>query len=119
MYRTRTRYRHRFTDFTDVLIPVYDWGFRVLGRRYVSAEFGPRARNVVERRLAKGDYTLYPCHLAGAGLAVQREELHPFVLGLQIYYRVAVKGAGASFDIIREDAGDRRYRVESVGGGKR
>ena len=26
-------YRHRFTDFTDALIPVYNWGFEVLGRR--------------------------------------------------------------------------------------
>jgi ubiquinone/menaquinone biosynthesis C-methylase UbiE len=209
MHQTRTRYRHRFTDFTDALIPVYDWSFRVLGGRrheafrrrvvelaglhgdeevldagcgtgltvlrlaeqhpgcrvygldlstgmieatrnaaagrgldvdlrvgsitdlpypeaafdvvltnimfhhldlgekrqavaeivrvlrpggrYVSAEFGPHARNMVERRLAKGDYTLYPSHLVEAGLAVQREELHPFAWGLQIYYRVAIK----------------------------
>ena len=26
-------YRHRFTHFTDALIPVYNWGFRVLGGR--------------------------------------------------------------------------------------
>ena len=26
------RYRHRFTDLTDALIPIYNWGFRVLGR---------------------------------------------------------------------------------------
>ena len=59
--------------------------------RYVSAEFGPRARNGVERRLSKGEYTLYPSHLAEAGLTVQHEELSPFVWGLQVYYRVAVK----------------------------
>ena len=59
--------------------------------RYVSAEFGPRARNPLERRLAKGDYALYPFHLAEAGFTVCREELSPFVWGLQVYYRVAVK----------------------------
>ena len=26
-------YRHRFTDLTDALIPIYNWGFRVLGGR--------------------------------------------------------------------------------------
>jgi ubiquinone/menaquinone biosynthesis C-methylase UbiE len=205
----RSQYRHRFTDFTDVLIPVYNWGFRVLGGHkheafrqrvielaelrgdervldagcgtglttlriaalhpdcvmhgmdlspkmievaqgdaekydlavdfragsitdlpypdadldvvltnimfhhldlvekrqavaeiarvlkpggcYVSAEFGPRARNPLERRLAKGDYTLYPSHLTEAGLTICHEELSPFVWGLQVYYRVAVK----------------------------
>jgi ubiquinone/menaquinone biosynthesis C-methylase UbiE len=60
------------------------------GGRYVSAEFGPCARNPLERRLAKGEYTLYPSHLAEAGLAVQHEELRPFVWGLHVYYRVAV-----------------------------
>ena len=199
-HRTRSRYRHRFTDLTDALIPVYNWGFNVLGGhrhdafrrrvieladlrgdedlldagcgtgltmlriaeqhpgcrvcgidlspkmievarndagkrrldvdlrsgsitdlpypdaafdvvltnimfhhldlaekrqavaeiarvlrpggRFVSAEFGPRARNRVERHLSKGEYTLYPSHLAEAGLAVQREELSPFVWAL-------------------------------------
>lgn len=61
------------------------------GGRYVSAEFGPRARNVLERRLSKGAYTLYPSHLAEEGLLVQHEQLSPFVWGLQVYYRVAVK----------------------------
>jgi SAM-dependent methyltransferase len=61
------------------------------GSRYVSAEFGPHARNRVERRLSKGEYTLYPAHLAEAGLTIQHEELSPFVWGLQVYYRVAVK----------------------------
>ena len=61
------------------------------GGRYVSAEFGPRARNPLERRLAKGEYTLYPSHLAEAGLTVRHEELSPFVWGLQVTYRVAVK----------------------------
>ncbi len=61
------------------------------GGRYVSAEFGPRARNPLERRLAKGEYTLYPSHLAEAGLDVQREDLSPFVWNLQVTYRVAVK----------------------------
>jgi ubiquinone/menaquinone biosynthesis C-methylase UbiE len=205
----RSRYRHRFTDLTDALIPIYDWGFRVLGGRkhelfrqrvidlaelcgdedvldagcgtgltmrriagqysgcrvygidlsprmievarmdaarqgldvelrvgsitdlpypnasfdvvltnimfhhldlaekrravaeiarvlrsggrYISAEFGPRARNPMERRLAQGEYTLYPSHLAEAGLAVQHEELSPFIWGLQVYYRMTVK----------------------------
>jgi SAM-dependent methyltransferase len=61
------------------------------GGRYVSAEFGPRARNAVERSLAKGEYTLYPSHLAEARLALRHEELSPFVSGLQVYHRVAVK----------------------------
>jgi ubiquinone/menaquinone biosynthesis C-methylase UbiE len=47
------------------------------GGRYVSAEFGPRARNPVERRLAKGEYTLYASHLAQAGLTIRHEELSP------------------------------------------
>ena len=208
-HRTRSRYRHRFTDLTDALIPVYNWGFNVLGGhrhdafrrrvieladlrgdedlldagcgtgltmlriaeqhpgcrvcgidlspkmievarndagkrrldvdlrsgsitdlpypdaafdvvltnimfhhldraekrqavaeiarvlrpggRFVSAEFGPRAGNRVERHLSKGEYTLYPCHLAEAGLALRHEDLSPFVWGLQVTFRVAVK----------------------------
>jgi ubiquinone/menaquinone biosynthesis C-methylase UbiE len=65
------------------------------GGRYVSAEFGPRARNLVERHLAKGEYTLYPSHLAEAGLRIRHEELHPFMWGLQVIYRVAIKPAKA------------------------
>jgi ubiquinone/menaquinone biosynthesis C-methylase UbiE len=61
------------------------------GGRYVSAEFGPRARNPMEHRLAKDEYTLYPSHLAKAGLTIRHEELLPFVWGLQVTYRVAVK----------------------------
>jgi SAM-dependent methyltransferase len=61
------------------------------GGRYVSAEFGSRARSPVERHLAKGEYTLYPSHLAEAGLDMRREELRPFAWGLQVTYRVAVK----------------------------
>ena len=45
----------------------------------------------MERRLAKGDYTLYPSHLTEAGLSVQHEELSPFVWALQVYFRVAIK----------------------------
>jgi ubiquinone/menaquinone biosynthesis C-methylase UbiE len=59
--------------------------------RYVSAEFGPQARNPLEHRLAKGEYTLYPSHLAEAGLTIQHEELSSFVWGLQVYHRLAVK----------------------------
>jgi ubiquinone/menaquinone biosynthesis C-methylase UbiE len=59
--------------------------------RYVSAEFGPRARNPLERRLTKGDYALYPSHLVEAELTIRHEELSPFVWGLKVYYRVAVK----------------------------
>jgi SAM-dependent methyltransferase len=61
------------------------------GGHYVSAEFGPRARNPLERRLAKGEYTLYPFHLAEIGLTLCHEELSPFVWGLQVYYRVTIK----------------------------
>jgi len=61
------------------------------GGRFVSAEFGPHARNPLERHLAKGEYTLYPSHLAEAGLTLRHEELSPFIWGLQVYYRVAVK----------------------------
>jgi len=61
------------------------------GGRYVAVEFGPRARNPVRRRLAKGEYTLYPSHLTEVGLTLCHEELRPFVWGLQVYYRVAVK----------------------------
>ena len=61
------------------------------GGCYVSAEFGPRARNPVERHLAKGEYTLYPSHLAEAGLRIGHEELRPFVWGLRVIFRVAFK----------------------------
>jgi ubiquinone/menaquinone biosynthesis C-methylase UbiE len=61
------------------------------GARYISAEFGPRARNVLERRLAKGEYTLYPSHLRATGLVITREELSPFPWRLQVFHRVAVK----------------------------
>jgi ubiquinone/menaquinone biosynthesis C-methylase UbiE len=76
--------RRATAEITRVLKP---------GGRYVSAEFGPRARNAVERRLAKGDYTLYPSHLAEAGLDLQHEEMRPFVWGLQVACRVAAKPA--------------------------
>jgi ubiquinone/menaquinone biosynthesis C-methylase UbiE len=74
--------RRAVAEITRVLRP---------GGRYVSAEFGPRARNAVERHLAKGEYTLYPSHLTEAGLRIRHEELRPFVWGLQVIYRVAVK----------------------------
>jgi ubiquinone/menaquinone biosynthesis C-methylase UbiE len=63
------------------------------GGRYVSAEFGPRARNVLQRHLAKGEYTLYPSHLTEAGLAITHEELGVLALRKQVVYRVAVKQA--------------------------
>jgi ubiquinone/menaquinone biosynthesis C-methylase UbiE len=61
------------------------------GGRYVSAEFGPRASNPLERRLAKGDYTLYPSHLKECGLRIVSEELRPLLWGLDVVHRVAVK----------------------------
>jgi SAM-dependent methyltransferase len=67
-----------------------------VGGRYVSAEFGPRARNILERRLAKGEYTLYPSHLAEAELTIRHEELSPFVWGLHVYDRVSVKSGEAA-----------------------
>ena len=73
------------------------------GGRFVSAEFGPRARNPVERHMAKGDYTLYPSHLAEAGLILRHEELSPFVWGLQVYYRVAVKQGEAVPESFKEE----------------
>ena len=63
------------------------------GGRYVSAEFGPRARNALQRHLAKGEYTLYPSHLAEAGLAITHEELGVLALRKRVVYRVAVKQA--------------------------
>jgi ubiquinone/menaquinone biosynthesis C-methylase UbiE len=63
------------------------------GGRYVSAEFGPRACNALQRHLAKGEYTLYPSHLAEAGLAIAHEELGVFAWGKKVVYRVAVKQA--------------------------
>ena len=73
------------------------------GGRYVSAEFGPRARNSVERRLAKGEYTLYPSHLAEEGLTLRHEDLSPFVWGLQVTYRVAVKPDEAASESFEEE----------------
>jgi ubiquinone/menaquinone biosynthesis C-methylase UbiE len=61
------------------------------GGCYVSAEFGPRAANALQRRLAKGEYTLYPAHLAEAGLAIVYEGIGGFALGRKLVYRKAVK----------------------------
>ena len=63
------------------------------GGRYVSAEFGLRARNALQRHLAKGEYTLYPAHLTEAGLAITHDELGAFAWGKKVFYRVAVKQA--------------------------
>ena len=73
------------------------------GGRYVSAEFGPRARNLLERRLAKGNYTLYPSHLAEAGLSLHHKELSPFIWGLQVFHRVALKPPGTIHGTIKEE----------------
>jgi ubiquinone/menaquinone biosynthesis C-methylase UbiE len=61
------------------------------GGRYVSAEFGLRARNAIERHLAKGEYTLYPSHLSDAGLTIAHEELGVLAWRQRVVYRVAVK----------------------------
>jgi ubiquinone/menaquinone biosynthesis C-methylase UbiE len=66
------------------------------GGRYVSAEFGPRARNALQRHLSKGEYTLYPSHLTEAGLAITHEELGVFAWGKKVFYRVAVKQADST-----------------------
>jgi ubiquinone/menaquinone biosynthesis C-methylase UbiE len=63
------------------------------GGRYVSAEFGPRAKNALQRHLAKGDYTLYPSHLIGTGFSITHEELGILALRKKVVYRVAVKSA--------------------------
>jgi ubiquinone/menaquinone biosynthesis C-methylase UbiE len=73
------------------------------GGRFVSAEFGPRARNPFQRHMAKGDYTLYPSHLAEAGLVLRHEELSPFVWGLQVYHRVAIKQGEAVPESFKEE----------------
>ena len=73
------------------------------GGRYISAEFGPRARNMLERRLAKGEYSLYPSHLTEAGFVIEHEALDPFVWGLQVYYRVAVKPEAATPESLQEE----------------
>jgi SAM-dependent methyltransferase len=61
------------------------------GGRYVSAEFGPRAKNALERRLAKGEYTLYPSHLTEAGLTIVHEEPGVLAWRTDVIYRAAVK----------------------------
>ena len=66
----------------------------IRGGRYVSAEFGPRARTRLQRRLAKGEYTLYPSHLTGAGFEIIHEELGILAYTKKVIYRVAVKQAG-------------------------
>jgi ubiquinone/menaquinone biosynthesis C-methylase UbiE len=65
-----------------------------LGGRYVSAEFGPRAKTPLQRRLAKGEYTLYPSHLTGVGLSIMHEEVGILALRRKVVYRVAVKWRG-------------------------
>lgn len=63
------------------------------GGRYVSAEFGPRAKTALQRRLAKGEYTLYPSHLTGAGFAIAHEEMGVMAWRRKVVHRVAVKQA--------------------------
>jgi ubiquinone/menaquinone biosynthesis C-methylase UbiE len=70
------------------------------GGRYVSAEFGPRAKNALQRRLAKGEYTLYPSHLTDAGLEIVHEEIKPFAWGKKVFYRVAVKTSVDNINLI-------------------
>jgi SAM-dependent methyltransferase len=74
-----------------------------LGGRFVSAEFGPHARNPLERHLAKGEYTLYPSHLAEAGLILRHEELSSIFWGLQVYYRVALKPGETARESYKEE----------------
>ena len=74
--------RQAVAEVVRVLVP---------GGRYISAEFGPRAKNALQRRLAKGEYTLYPNHLSEAGLVIVHDELGSFVLGRKVCFRVAVK----------------------------
>jgi ubiquinone/menaquinone biosynthesis C-methylase UbiE len=64
------------------------------GGRYISAEFGPRATNALQRRLAKGEYTLYPKHLSEAGLVILHDELGSFAWGKKVCYRAAIKPYG-------------------------
>jgi ubiquinone/menaquinone biosynthesis C-methylase UbiE len=61
------------------------------GGRYVSAEFGPRASNALQRHLAKGEYTLYPSHLTDAGLSIVHEQVGVLALQKKVVYRVAFK----------------------------
>lgn len=61
------------------------------GGRYISAEFGPRAKNSLQRRLAKGEYTLYPSHLISAELEIVHEELGVLAWQKKVVYRVAIK----------------------------
>ena len=63
------------------------------GGRYVSAEFGPRAKTALQRRLAKGEYTLYPSHLTGAGFTIAHEEVGVMAWRRKVVHRVAVKQA--------------------------
>jgi SAM-dependent methyltransferase len=61
------------------------------GGRYVSAEFGPHAKNMLQRYLAKGEHTLYPDHLREAGLVLLRDELGSLAWGTKVCFRVAIK----------------------------
>jgi len=74
--------------------------YRILkpGGRYVSGEFGPKADTRLKRRMAKGEWTLYPYHLLDVGFKITRVQLARAMWGKRVVYRVAQKGNGPGLD---------------------
>ena len=62
--------------------------------KYVSVEFGPKAETKFQRKMAKGEWTLYPSHLKETGFKIVFEELTRIMWGKKVFYRIAEKSGG-------------------------
>jgi ubiquinone/menaquinone biosynthesis C-methylase UbiE len=62
--------------------------------KYVSVEFGPKGETKLQRKMAKGEWTLYPSHLEETGFKIIFEELTKIMWGKKVFYRVAEKSGG-------------------------
>jgi ubiquinone/menaquinone biosynthesis C-methylase UbiE len=78
MKSEQSLYRHRFTHFTDALIPVYNWGFKVLGGQ-AHETF---RQHVLELAALKGDERLLD---AGCGTGIMALRIAAWYPGCTVH----------------------------------